>query len=465
MHRRRPEPLLNATARRTLFSLLALMSLAAMAREPLPGGATTNTTRLGMHAYSQAVANLPRAAGLDFTLGRAFFERLWVAAPASTEAADGLGPLYNARACSQCHPRHGRGNPFRDDDAAGLALVAHLALPDGEPDPLYGRQLQTAAIAGHAAEGRLDITHHDMPITLSDGEVIRLRAPEYRIGEPAYGEPDAGTGISPRLASPLIGLGLLELIPETEMRAQADPDDADGDGISGRVNTVWSPARQAMAVGRFGWKAGQASIDEQNQAALRNDIGLSSPLHPDGAGDCTARQPDCRAAPNGNSPRYDKLEAHAVVTDLLRDYVRNLAPPARPADIDTRDGERLFTDIGCATCHRPHWRTADAPDRPHLGGQDIWPYTDLLLHDMGEALADHRPDGDADGNEWRTPPLWGIGRSRTVSGHDRFLHDGRAHGLLEAVLWHGGEATAARDRVIAMSAPQRRQLIRFLEFL
>lgn len=412
-------------------------------------------------AYPKAVANLGPEARLDFKLGQAFFDRMWVTAPASTEAADGLGPLYNARACKQCHPRHGRGKPFRDDGTVGVALVAHLVRPDGTPDPSYGAQLQSFAIPGHAAEGRLRVEHRDKPITLADGEVVHLQSPEYRIDAPAYGQPGSDTGISPRLAPSLLGLGLLELIPAAELRAQSDPNDSDGDGISGRLNKVWSPSRNRIAIGRFGWKASIASIDEQNQAALRNDIGLSTPLHPDGAGDCTRKQPTCLAAPNGNSPQYDNLEVDATVTQLLRDHIRHLAPPSRSRDRDTRTGEALFADSGCAACHRPHWRTGKAAERPQLSEQDIWPYTDLLLHDMGEALADHRPDADANGREWRTAPLWGIDRN----GNNHFLHDGRARSLLEAILWHGGEAAPARDRVAMMSSDDRQQLIRFLESL
>ncbi|MCP5142991.1 MAG: c-type cytochrome [Chromatiales bacterium] len=458
--------------RPTLLTLLVLAIPTGVLGADLPGGATTNTTKLGPHAYSEPAANLSLADTLDFKVGRGFFERIWVTAPSSTEAADGLGPLYNARACNQCHPRNGRGHAPSDPSENPVSLVAHLSIPGGDrsprpiPEPVYGAQLQTFAVPGLAAEGRLAVRYEPIELALN-GETVELRRPDYRIVDTAYGAPHADLRLSPRVSPPLIGLGLLELIPEAALRAQADPDDTDADGISGRPNEVWSTSLGRIAPGRFGWKAGHATIDDQNQAAFRNDIGLSTPQHPAGSGDCTASQTACLELPDGNSPQYESLEVHTVITNLVRDYVHNLAPPAG----QTHDpeaighGKTLFHDAGCAACHTPHWRTAPSADRPHLGGQDIWPYTDMLLHDMGEGLADHRPEALADGREWRTAPLWGIGRSATVSGHSGFLHDGRARSLLEAVLWHGGEAGTARDRVIAMPPQQRQRLIGFLESL
>jgi CxxC motif-containing protein (DUF1111 family) len=273
--------------------------------------------------------------------------------------------------------------------------------------------------------------------------------------------------LSPRVAPQMIGLGLLEAIAERDIEAAADPDDRDGDGISGRPNRVWSTLANSRRLGRFGWKAGSPSVDEQSQDAFAGDMGISVPLHPDGAGDCTERQIACRRAPNGNSPQYDDLEAHRQVTDLVAFYSRHLAVPAR-RDHDSPEvlaGKRLFHQAGCSACHRPGYVTAaDAAD-PALAGQRIWPYTDLLLHDMGEGLADHRPEGEASGREWRTAPLWGVGLTPQVSGHGSYLHDGRARNLLEAILWHGGEAEAAREAVRTMSREQRRQLLRFVESL
>jgi CxxC motif-containing protein (DUF1111 family) len=260
----------------------------------------------------------------------------------------------------------------------------------------------------------------------------------------------------------MIGLGLLEAVPAEDILAGADPEDTDGDGISGRANRVWSDEFRREMLGRFGYKAGQPTIRAQAAAAFAGDLGISTPLHPAGWGDCTAAEVDCRAAPDGGAP-----EADTEVLDLVTFYSRNLAVPAR-RDVDDPEvlaGKRVFHDAGCAACHRPKFVTHRLEDRPEQSFQLIWPYTDMLLHDMGEGLADHRPEEQASGTEWRTAPLWGIGMTETVSGHTLFLHDGRARSLLEAILWHGGEAQPARDTVVSMPKSDRDALIRFLESL
>jgi CxxC motif-containing protein (DUF1111 family) len=262
----------------------------------------------------------------------------------------------------------------------------------------------------------------------------------------------------------MIGLGLLEAVAEADLLARADPDDADGDGITGRPNLVWSEAEGRVAMGRFGWKAGQSGVDEQAAAAMAGDIGIANPLAPYPAGDCTPAQAACMAAPTGATARYDDLEAPAEVMDLVSYYSRHLAVPARrdPGAPEVLSGKRLFYEAGCIACHTPKHATArDAAD-PALRGQLIWPYTDLLLHDMGEGLADGRPEGVADGREWRTAPLWGIGLTETVNGHTYFLHDGRARSLSEAILWHGGEAEKSKERFRTMSAADRAALLAFL---
>jgi CxxC motif-containing protein (DUF1111 family) len=273
--------------------------------------------------------------------------------------------------------------------------------------------------------------------------------------------------LSPRLAPPLIGLGLLEAIPDEDLLSLADPDDADGDGISGRPNRVWQRETGTVAIGRFGWKAGMATVNEQSQDAFFHDIGLSTPLYPGGAGECTPRQTACLEAPDGDSPQYDHLEAPRQVVELVVLYVRNLAVPAsRDADDpEVLQGRRLFYQTGCDRCHNPAFTTRRDTTAPELSGQQIRPYTDLLLHDMGDGLADNRPEGMASGREWRTPPLWGIGLTATVSGQTGFLHDGRARSILEAILWHGGEAEAQRNAVLNMSERETTQLVRFIESL
>jgi CxxC motif-containing protein (DUF1111 family) len=451
--------------------------------EALPGGSATHHKRINKDVFSQPSANMSFEREMDFKIGNGFFKRLWVSAPASTQAADGLGPLYNARSCQRCHLKDGRGHPPEGPQDNAVSMFLRIDIPpqtaeqarllaehrlSNIPDPVYGTQLQDFAIAGHTAEYRLAVRYTPLPVTLADGTVVTLRQPSYRAEDLGYGPLHPQARLSPRVAPQMIGLGLLEAIPEADLLARADPDDADGDGISGRPNRVWSVEHQRVMPGRFGHKAGAPSVNEQSQGAFAGDIGISVPLHPAGWGECTDRQPDCRAAPDGNSPQYEQLEADTQVTDLVVFYARNLAVPAR-RDVDDAQvlaGKRVFHALGCNGCHTPSHRTGAGPEvPPEQRDQHIWPYTDLLLHDMGEGLADHRPEGVANGREWRTAPLWGIGLTPVVNGHDHYLHDGRARGVLEAILWHGGEAQAQREAVRALPRAEREALVRFVESL
>ncbi|WP_259782644.1 di-heme oxidoreductase family protein [Aestuariispira ectoiniformans] len=450
--------------------------------EDSPGGEASHGKRSDRKAFSYPADNLPFDRRLDFKVGFGFFKRLWVSAPASTQAADGLGPLFNTRSCLRCHVGNGRGVvPKKGEEAASLFL--RLSIPPQNdddrralashrlsviPDPVYGGQLQNLSIQGHRAEGKMGLSYTALPVRLKDGSVITLCKPHYAIENPAYGQPHPDLMISPRIASPMIGLGLLEAIPEEDLLALADPDDADGDGISGKPNKVWSRHMKKVAIGRFGWKAGNATVDDQNASAFSGDVGISSPLFPEGWGECTAAQKDCRAAPDGNSPQYDNVEASAQIMDLLLLYTRNIAVPRRvnAGDRQVLAGKKLFFDNGCAACHQPGYVTSATAENPYSRGQKIWPYTDLLLHDMGDDLADHRPEGEATGREWRTPPLWGLGQTALVSdGRESYLHDGRARTLLEAILWHGGEAENAKNNVVAMNKADRAALIAFLKSL
>ena len=265
----------------------------------------------------------------------------------------------------------------------------------------------------------------------------------------------------------MIGLGLLEAIPDTHILRREDPDDADGDGISGRANWVWSTEAQKLALGRFGWKAGQPTVLQQSGDAFAHDIGIGNWIVPQAWGDCTENQPTCRAAPHGTGSKKANEEIRAKLLDLVAFYARNLAVPTRrnADDPSVLAGKELFSAIGCAACHTPSHETSDASPDPHLRRQRIWPYTDLLLHDMGEGLADHRPEGLANGREWRTAPLWGIGLTPAVNGHTFYLHDGRARSITEAILWHDGEARRAKDHFTRLSPDERRNLIAFVNSL
>jgi CxxC motif-containing protein (DUF1111 family) len=445
--------------------------------ETLQGGSATNAKRFGKHAFSQPSANLSFEQLSDFLVGDGLFRRAWVAAPASTRAADGLGPVYNARACQSCHLKDGRGHPPSGPDDSAVSMFLRLSVPptsDEEraaiasgqaaviPEPTYGGQLQDLAIPGHAPEGHMVIHYAEEPVTLAGGEVVSLRRPRYSVSDLGFGAMRADVMMSPRVAPAMIGLGLLEAIDAADIVAGADPDDADGDGISGRPNQAWSGARGKVMLGRFGWKAGQAGLAEQNSGAMAGDIGVSNPLNPVAWGDCTPAQGACRAGPHGDGG--DDLEAPDEMMSLILFYARNLAVPARRdvGDGTVLRGKNMFYEAGCTGCHKPKFATSGDAAVVALGGQLIWPYSDLLLHDMGDGLADNRPEGLASGREWRTAPLWGIGLTESVSGHTFFLHDGRARNLSEAILWHGGEAEAARNRFVDMAKPDRDAMLAFL---
>lgn len=452
--------------------------------EDRPGGDATHFRPLDRNAFSHASANLGFERELQFKVGNGLFKRIWVSAPASTKAADGLGPLYNAKACQRCHIKDGRGHPpaanWPDDTAESFFL--RLSVPPRTPEereliasgranvipePTYGTQLQDFAIQGHAAEGRPHVTWTETTETLADGTRVSLRAPTWTVADLGYGPMDPEVMISPRIAPPMIGMGLLEAIPEADIRALADPDDADGNGISGKANAVWDPAAEAVRLGRFGWKAGNATVDAQSQGAFAGDMGISTPLAPHNGGDCTDRQTACLDAPHGGDAQYDGLEAHDEVADLVSFYARHLAVPARrdPDHPQVLRGKAVFHDIGCADCHTPRHQTAADYPESELAGQTIWPYTDLLLHDMGPGLADGRPEGRAGGGEWRTAPLWGVGLTEMVSGQVALLHDGRARSVTEAILWHGGEAENAREAFRHLDAADRAALLRFVNSL
>ncbi|WP_257448428.1 di-heme oxidoreductase family protein [Archangium lipolyticum] len=455
--------------RRTI-SLLLLLACACGEEEPEPGeelsgGSTTvhDTTR---NAFTLAARNLQGERRDAFFVGNALFNRNWVTAPSSTEGLDGLGPIFNAPSCAGCHFKDGRGKPPTEPDEKPLSLLFRLSIPGqdahGGPvgDATYGGQLQPQAILGVPAEGQVALTHTPREGRYADGTAYTLEEPHYTLVDLAFGPAHPELMMSPRVAPAMVGLGLLEAIPDSALEALADPDDKNGDGISGRINHVWDVEHGEARVGRFGWKANQPSLRQQNAGAFRGDIGITSELFPEE--ECTPAQQVCREAPSGGAP---ELDAHKL--EQLTFYTRMLAVPAR-RDVDAPEvlrGRRLFRELDCAACHVPRFETGTVPDAPELSKQVIFPYTDLLLHDMGPELADDRPDYEATGREWRTPPLWGIGLVETVNRHTRFLHDGRARSLEEAILWHGGEAERSRERFRNLSATDRAALLRFLESL
>lgn len=417
-------------------------------------------------AFSQPMPMLSAPERSEFFVGNSFFNQNWVSAPSTVTTRDGLGPLFNARSCSGCHFKDGRGRPpERDQPLVSLivrisvAVDAHAhAAP--RPHPVYGAQLQTEALPGMPREAALTLEYDEQPGQFPDGEPYSLRKPRLRIQQLGYGPLGDALQTSLRAAPALIGVGLLESVPEDEIVARADADDSNRDGISGRANRVWDDARKAYSLGRFGWKAEQPSVRAQVASAFATDMGLSSELAPQD--DCTAPQGACLEHPSGGTPEVSRAIFEAVVH-----YTERLAVPARRGEHaeGVRRGAELFARVGCERCHVERLRTGEQGQHPQLSRRDIQPYTDLLLHDLGDGLADHRPAFVADGREWRTAPLWGLGLVAKVNGHREFMHDGRARGVAEAVLWHGGEGESAKRAFMQLDPAQRADLCAFVESL
>ncbi len=453
-----------------LHLLCATMTLAVVAcsEENLgPAGDDENVNSGGGLTVYNATSNAftfpaPGLSGEDMDLhmeGDAAFEATYVTFPAVVNP--GLGPVYNNTSCVGCHARDGRGRPPEPGDRLSSMLFRISSVgsaPQGGPQAVdgFGTQLQDRAVIGRAAEGRVEIVYTEREVILGDGSVVSLREPTYRIVD-SYRPLPAGTMLSPRVAPPMIGLGLLEAVPDEALLALADASDRDGDGISGRPNMSYHVESGEMKLGRFGWKAATPGLRQQTAGAFSEDMGITSSIFP---------QESCQGQPQWDTSGSYRLEANESAVTSITHYARTLGVPARrmATNPTVRRGRTLFMEAGCGSCHLQTLRTGQS-DIPQLANQTIHPYTDLLLHDMGEGLADNRPDFTADGREWRTAPLWGIGLTRVVNGHTYFLHDGRARSLIEAILWHGGEAGKAREYVRKLNTTDRGALIAFLESL
>jgi len=397
---------------------------------------------------------------LDIAIGRALFKRPWVPGPASTQADDGVGPLYDARSCASCHPRGGRAAAAFDDNGqvAGRGMVLMIGRKDGTGDPVYGRRLQIDAVPGLKPEGIIAADDTRMP----DGRVARRP----RIDAPGYGPLDDRSGLSLRAAPDLRGRGAMAQVPDAAILAIEAEQAAGRDGVRGRARRIAMPDGSS-AIGRFGWKASHADIAHQSAEAFFLDLGLSTSLYPAPWGDCTPAQAACRAAPHGNratlpgSPQaesngetFGPPEMSDALLNRVVAYVAALPVPA-PAEKAQAKGARLFAATGCAQCHRPSLPTKD--------GRTAQLFTDLLLHDMGPDLGDTMPEPGAGASDWRTAPLAGI--SEALARDTGLLHDGRAHSVEEAVRWHGGEAAAAATRFGRLSASDREALVRYVSSL
>ncbi|WP_218110197.1 di-heme oxidoreductase family protein [Oligoflexus tunisiensis] len=431
----------------------------------LAGGGTTIKNRTST-AFTAPAANLNPE---EFQLhgeGDVFFEGEFVKGPSPVRP--GLGPTFNNTSCRGCHVRNGRGMPvlgangtLRSPVLVRVSLdpsaldrfpeLQSLQVPGAGPYPVpgFGTQIQNHAVLGAEPEITLSLSWEEVSGQYPDGTGYTLRKPIL-----AYeGSPeklalmqDSAVQRSIRQTPPVVGLGLLEAVPVSTLRDLEDPEDTDGDGISGRLNQVWDPVTQSLAAGRFGWKASAPSLLVQTAAAFADDMGVTNPIFPGADG---------------------SLEIDADFVRKTAFYTQTLAVPdrVRTPSPSAVQGEILFQASGCASCHRPALSTDDSSSIAALRNQTFAPYTDLLLHDMGEGLADGRPDFLASGREWRTPPLWGIGLTGTILPQSGFLHDGRARSLEEAILWHGGEAEASRKAFEILKAEERAQLLDFLKSL
>jgi CxxC motif-containing protein (DUF1111 family) len=427
------------------------------------GGAAT-IDDAGPNAFGYAAPFLTPTERRAFVVGNSFFKQNWVSSPSSTEGRDGLGLLFNARSCSACHLRDGRSRPPEPDETAHEGLLVRVGIPSATgadlPHPRYGGQIQDSAVPGIRPEARVTISWEPRAGAFGDGARFDVLAPRYRLTDLGYGPLEAAATIGPRTAPHLVGLGLLEAVPEAAILALADPDDRDGDGISGRAHLLASGEPGRPELGRFGWKATQPTVRAQTAAAFVHDMGITSTLFPEEP--LTPVEREQAAAAGDRKPEIDDHKLDRVVF-----YARVLAVPAQrnPDDGRVVAGSRLFDAFRCSACHVPTLVTGEEAVIPGYRRQAIHPFTDLLLHDLGPDLADGKRDGTAEPREWRTAPLWGIGLIPVVNGHSRYLHDGRARSLTEAVLWHGGEAASSRERFRTAPRDDREALIAFLESL
>jgi CxxC motif-containing protein (DUF1111 family) len=426
--------------------------------EWLSGGSQTVFVQ-GSSAFSNMFPVMTEGLERVHEIGDLQFEATFVSAPAPVNP--GRGPLFNNVSCAACHIADGRGKVPGSGDTSVLMLF-RISLPGendhGGPNPVpgFGDQIQNRSTLGISKEADVKIVYNEQSYQFDDGASYKLRFPSYEIAN-TYTTFPSNAMLSPRVAAPVFGLGLLEAVSEADILSRADENDANGDGISGKPNYVWNFVTGTPSLGRFGWKANQPSLLQQVAAAYNGDIGVTTSIFP----------VENSFSQSQNDNLDDDYELSDSLLHSVEFYVKTLAVPARrnADNPEVKQGKQIFTTVGCASCHTPDLRTSVNVAFSAVSNQLIHPFTDLLLHDLGDELADNRPDFKATGNEWRTAPLWGIGLTQKVNGHNNFLHDGRARNLMEAIMWHGGEAAASRNKVKALSAQEREMLLKFLESL
>ena len=458
----------------TIFTLLAGATADTLDPAALTAG-TFTTPEQTAGAFSVPIAMLSSEQVEAWAKGKEQFNEAWVVAP-DPGGVWGLGPTFNEDRCAHCHVNNGRAKATEDGHEAKLGLLVRLSIPgrakDGGPNPhpVYGDQLQNRGMQDRVpAEGSVLVHYAPRDVKLADGEIVVLRAPKLEFKDLHFGELGSDTMTSPRIAPAMIGLGLLEAVPEQSLLQILQQQPAD---MRGTANYVWDFENEQKMIGRFGWKANQPSIRQQTAGAFLGDIGATSSIFPEE--NCPAAQKECLSVPSaskcggqgGCTGNYRPEVVPSRLTNITL-YLQTLAVPARRnmGDADVKRGETLFKDAQCGVCHVPQLTTGAKAPIAAAANIEFHPYTDLLLHDMGDALADGRPDYLASGTQWRTAPLWGVGLLKTVNGHSDLLHDGRARNVTEAILWHGGESQASRDKFANLSKEDRERLIAFVNSL
>ncbi len=401
----------------------------------------------------------------QFLEGQSLFNVVWTPAGEGDPATDGLGPLFNASSCADCHLATGRRQVPPDGELTDAGLVVRLSVPQIDPitgapapEPVYGDQLQDLGVSGLEGEGRIFTNYVVQAGSYPDGTPFEILWPTVNVRGPTQGPLTPLVQFSARIGAQLIGTGFIEAIPEETILALADPGDANGDGISGRPNFVWNSVTESIEFGRFGWKSNVATLEQQIAQAFRGDIGITSPIIPQQS--CSPAQTECLEAAGD-----DEFEVTQDQLDAIATYLRLLAvPPTRTeGNPEAEAGQERFREFGCASCHTESLTTGPS-DIPELSEQTVFLYSDLLLHDLGFDMSDDRPDFQASPLEWRTPPLWGLGLI-PVENDRGFLHDGRARTLEEAILWHGGEGAVSRANFLRADVEARNELLEFLRSL
>ncbi len=398
-----------------------------------------------------------------FILGKSFFRIPWVEAPSATTARDGLGPLFNANTCLSCHPNNGRGVLYNKKGQFARSLIPKLSIKNNGsiehknilkkealiPEPTYGTQIAINGIHDVPFEAKVNITYEEIEVKFPDGEKQTLLKPKYALKDLQYGPLHKDAILTFRIAPTLNGLGLIEDISDEDILKNADEFDKDKDGISGKANYAYSPITKKFELGRYSWKATQTSITHQTADAAINDMGLTTQYFLEDT--CTKAQKECKNSPKARDP----LDLTDLRLEAISFYIKNLKTYSAKKTKTYEEGLDIFKQIGCAKCHKTSFTTQS--------GIKISPFSDILLHDMGEELADGRSEFKATGKEWRTAPLWGLALHEKITGKKpRLLHDGRARSFQEAILWHGGEAQMSKKNYMNLRKEERQKLLKFL---